>query len=302
MTDYTTRLDPEVRAFIARTDSLYDPDTARRPMAEQRRAYDRLCAAFRQGYPEGVTARDARLGGVPCRRYTPPAPRAGTVVLYFHGGGFVLGGLESHDDICAELAAATGLSLVSADYRLAPEHLHPAQVEDALAVLDALLAEGSDRVILAGDSAGGTVAALAAQARKGPRLAGQVLIYPALGGDSGAGSALTHAYAPMLSREDLLFYETVRFGPDAGRGPDTAWPLRSGGFADLPPAAVFPAECDPLHDDGPAYAARLSAAGVPARSVTGRGLVHGWLRARHMSARAAEEFAVIAAAIAGFAR
>lgn len=300
MPDYDRLLDPEVRAFVAKTESLYDPDTALRPLEDQRRAYDRLCAAFRRGLPDGVTATDAPLGGVPCRHYRPDNAAAGATVLYFHGGGYVLGGLASHDEICAELSARTRLPLVSVDYRLAPEHRHPAQERDALAALDALLAATGDRVVLAGDSAGGTLAALAAAARRGERLAGQVLIYPALGGDLSSGSAVTHAHAPLLSRDDMLFYEGIRFG--GGRGPDTAWPLRTGDFAGLPPTVIFAAEYDPLFDDGPAYAARIAAAGGRALCLADHGLVHGWLRARYMSARAEVAFARIADAIAGLAR
>lgn len=299
MPDYARLLDPEVRAFIAKTDSLYDPDTALKPLAEQRRAYDRLCAAFRRPYPDGVTATDAPLGGVPCRHYRPGNARPGATTLYFHGGGYVLGGLDSHDDICAELSALTGRALIAVDYRLAPEHLHPAERDDALATLDALLARGGDRVVLAGDSAGGTLAALAAAARPSPRIAGQVLIYPALGTEYSTGPLPLHADAPMLTQADVMFYEGIRFG--GGRGPDTAWPLRAGPFAGLPPTVIFTAECDPLAGDGPAYAARITAAGGQAQSIEEPGLVHGYLRARHMSARAGASFAAIAAAIAALA-
>ncbi len=299
MPDYTTLLDPEIRAFIAKTDSLYDPETARQPLAEQRRAYDRLCAAFRRGYPEGVTATDAPFGGVPCRHYRPRGARPGATILYFHGGGYVVGGLDSHDDICAELAAMTGRALIAVDYRLAPEHLDPAQSDDALDALDALLGQGDDRVVLAGDSAGGTLAALAAAARKSSRIAGQVLIYPALGADYSEGAALLHADAPMLTREDMVYYEGVRFG--GGPGPDTAWPLRAGGFEGLPPTVIFTAECDPLAGDGPAYARRIAAAGGQAQCFEERGLVHGYLRARHMSGRAGASFVAIAAAIGALA-
>ncbi|OYX45538.1 MAG: hypothetical protein B7Z02_00845 [Rhodobacterales bacterium 32-67-9] len=299
MPDYARLLDPEIRAFIAKTDRLYDPDTATRPLAEQRRAYDRLCAAFRRPYPDAVTATDAPLGGVPCRHYHPDKARPGATILYFHGGGYVLGGLDSHDDICAELSALTGRALIAVDYRLAPEHLHPAERDDALAALDALLARGGDRVVLAGDSAGGTLAALAAAARPSPRIDGQVLIYPALGTEYSIGPAPLHAEAPMLTSADMAFYEGIRFG--GGPGPDTAWPLRADRFTGLPPTVIFTAECDPLAGDGPAYAARITGAGGRAQSIEEPGLVHGYLRARHMSARAGASFAAIAAAIAALA-
>ena len=298
--DYDTLLDPEMRAFVAKVDALYDPATAFAPLGDQRAAYDRLCAAFDFPHPAGVVATDVTLGGRPCRRYVPWDAHPGVTVLYAHGGGYVVGSLASHDAICAELAALSGLRLVAVDYRLAPEHLHPAQIEDVLAALDALLA-GGDSVVLAGDSAGGTLAALAAAARKGPRLAGQVLIYPALGAGMDTASMQLHANAPGLTRGDMKFYEGVRFARGVKGGAD-AWPLLAADFDGLPPTVLFPAECDPLADDAELYAARLRAAGVPAEVITGRGLVHGHLRARHMSSAAGAHFRTIAGALARLAK
>ena len=136
MTDYKTLIDAETWAFIERTNSYYPPDTIDYTIAEQRAIYDRMCREFFAGYPEGVTAETTFIAG---RRTTsrsasiaPPAPEQAAMVLYFHGGGFILGGLDSHDDVCAELCARTGYEVVSVDYRLAPEHLHPAAFDDAL--------------------------------------------------------------------------------------------------------------------------------------------------------------------------
>lgn len=298
--DYERLLDPEMRAFVARVDALYDPATAFAPLSAQRAAYDRLCAAFDYPHPAGLRTEELTLGGRPCRRYSPPGARPGVVVLYAHGGGYVVGSLESHDAICAELAALAGLELVAVDYRLAPEHLHPAQIEDVLAALDALLAGSDDRIVLAGDSAGGTLAALAAAERRGQRLAGQALIYPALGAGTETPSMHRHAGAPGLTRADMRFYEGVRFARGEAGGAD-AWPLLATDFRGLPPTVIFPAECDPLADDAELYAERLRAAGTPAEVVTGHGLVHGHLRARHMSAAAARHFREIATALSRFA-
>lgn len=300
MPDYDRLLDAEIRAFVAKTNSLYAADAATLPMEAQRRTYDRLCAAFHHGRPPGVTAIDAPLAGVPCRHYRPTPATGGATVLYFHGGGYVLGGLDSHDDICAELSARTGRPLISVDYRLAPEHRYPAQEDDAVRVLDALLASGADRIVLAGDSAGGTLAAHAAAARRGPRLVGQVLIYPALGGDYATGAGAVHAEAPLLSRADMEFYQAVRM-PTGVAPIDAALPLRAACFAGLPPTVIFTAECDPIADDGPAYARRIAEAGGQAQCFEEKGLVHGYLRARHMSAAAAASFVRIAAAIAALA-
>lgn len=302
--DYETLIDAETWAFIRATDGWYPPETATFPIARQRAIYDAMCRAFHKGYPPELQVRDAPLGAVPCRIYEPPHPVA--TILYLHGGGFVVGGLESHDDVCAEIAAASVCRVVAADYRLAPEHPHPAQFEDCLAVLMAVDARWQGRLILAGDSAGGNLAAaLCHHARDhgGPGIAGQVLIYPGLGGDTDRGSYLSHGNAPMLTRDDVLFYQSVRHaGGLVPQGDPTSQPLRDDRFADLPPTLIHAAECDPLCDDGPAYAARITAAGGQARCVIDRGLVHGHLRARHSVARAGQAFAHVCDAISALAQ
>ncbi|MEO5619490.1 MAG: alpha/beta hydrolase [Cypionkella sp.] len=296
-TDYQSLIDAETWAFIARTDASYPPDAAQLDVAGQRRVYDAMCAVFAQAYPQGITAQDEVIAGIPCRRYTGAKP----AIVYFHGGGFVVGGLHSHDDVCAEIAARTGCEVVSVDYRLSPEHLHPAAYDDACAVTRAMAAEGP--VILAGDSAGGNLAAAAAAGLRGQVAPlGQVLIYPGLGGDRSKGSYLTHAQAPMLTLADVNFYAGIRHG-GAEPGPDpTVAPLQATDFSGLPPTFALAAECDPLADDAEAYAAALRAAGGEAVSVTAQGMVHGCLRARHQSARAARAFDQICAALSNFAQ
>jgi len=288
-TDYQSLIDAPTWAFIAKTAESYPDDTASASVADQRRIYDAMCATFACDYPPGVTARDIAVAGVACRDYAGGRP----TVVYFHGGGFVVGGLHSHDSICAEICAVTGFRVVSVDYRLSPEHPHPAAFDDAVAVTRALLAAGP--VVLVGDSAGGNLAAAAAHALRGPGLLGQVLIYAGLGGDPGVGSYLTHAQAPMLTRDDVLFYAGIR-----RNAPDdpSALPLLEPDLSGLPPVVAFSAECDPIADDGLHYCARLTAAGIPARRVLEPGLVHGYLRARHTVPRAAASFARITSAIA----
>lgn len=296
--DYQTLIDAPTWAFIKATEAHYPPDAATYTIAQQREVYDRMCRAFHRGYPPGVTAEDRRIAGVPCRIFAGKGP----AILYLHGGGYVVGGLESHDDICAEIRAATGLTVVCADYRLSPEHRHPAALEDALAVARALAVDGP--ILLAGDSAGGNLAAAAAHIlRHEPvTVLGQVLIYPGLGGDTGRGSYLSHAHAPMLTREDVLFYAGIRHG-GTPPGPDpTVSPLADTDFAGLPPTVTFGAECDPLCDDAGDYAAAIAAAGGRAHSFTEQGLVHAYLRARHSVPRAAASFARITAALSALAK
>lgn len=299
--DYKTLIDAATWDFIRTTDAAYPPDTATLSIADQRAIYDRMCRAFHRGYPAGVTAQDRPFGGVPCRHY----PGSGATVVYFHGGGFVVGGLHSHDDICAEIRATCGFHVVSVDYRLCPEHPHPAAFDDAVAATRAISAELPHPLILAGDSAGGNLAAATAQAvgrNQALGIAGQILIYPGLGGDRNAGSYLTHAAAPMLTRDDVLFYARTRHAGAEPPPDPTFAPLSDKDFSGLPPTLAIAAECDPLADDAHAYAAAITAAGGKAVAVTETGLVHGYLRARATVPRAAASFARITSAITSLAR
>jgi acetyl esterase len=294
--DYQSLIDTPTWAFIRQTESHYPPDTVSLGIADQRRIYDRMCRAFHRGYPPGVTAQDQSIADVPCRIY----PGAGPTVIYLHGGGFVVGGLDSHDDVCAEIRARTGLTVVAVDYRLCPEHPHPAAYDDCLAVARAL----AGPLLLAGDSAGGNLAAALAHALRGTgRVLGQVLIYPGLGGPRGQGSRLSHAHAPMLTAADVAFYAGIRYGGPPPDPPDpTASPLDAVDFTGLPPTLAIAAECDPLADDAAAYAAAICAAGGRAHAITEAGLVHGYLRARASVPRAAASFDRIIDTLTAFAQ
>lgn len=300
--DYSQIIDAPTWDFIRRSEASYPPDTATLSIADQRRIYDALCRAFHRGYPPGMMPEDRPFGGVPCRLY----PGQGGTVVYFHGGGFVVGGLHSHDDICAELCAATGMTVISVDYRLSPEHPHPAAYDDAVAATCAIAAECTAPLLLVGDSAGGNLAASVAQGigRNGSLgISGMVLIYPGLGGNPDAGSYVTHAQAPMLTREDVLFYGRIRHGDGPQPPPDPTFaPLSDDNFAGLPPTLAIAAECDPLADDAVTYAARLTAARTPARAVTEAGLVHGYLRARTTVPRAAASFDRITRTLSAMAK
>ncbi|NUB45116.1 alpha/beta hydrolase [Fertoebacter nigrum] len=292
--DYQTLIDAETWPFIRATEACYPPDAVGLSVDDQRRVYDRMCRAFHRGHPPGVAVQDGRRAGVPVRNYTFGPPAA--TLVYLHGGGFVVGGLDSHDDVCAEICAATGLHVISADYRLVPEHRHPAAYDDALAVARAV--EGP--LLLAGDSAGGALAASVAHALRG-RVAGMVLIYPGLGGDRNRGSYLTHAAAPMLTRDDVLYYAALRHDGPEPADDVTAAALAARDFTALPPTVIISAECDPLADDGRDYRDAILAAGGRAAWICEPGLVHGYLRARHSVARARDSFSRITGALAGLA-
>lgn len=282
--------EPGILAFHKRCEEFYPADAVDADIAQQRAWYDVLCAEFDAPSPPGLTRQDSKIGGrIPIRRYRPAKIATQTQVFYIHGGGFVVGSLESHDAICAELAYAAKAELVSVDYRLAPEHVWPAAFDDCFEVLQSLLADGRP-LIVAGDSAGGNLAAgvvLKAQAERLEGIVGQVLIYPGLGGDLVSGSYVEMAEAPGLSTADVAYYREVLKAP-----PDNplAHPLKADDFAGLPPAYITSAHFDPLRDDAAGYAQRLIADGVNVTYRDEPQMIHAWLRARHMSEGAREGF------------
>lgn len=215
-------------------------------------------------------------GGVPVRIYRAKAD-AWASILYLHGGGWVTGGIEESDLFARELAAATGCSVVSVGYRLAPEAPFPAALEDAEAVLDWM--PNNLPVVVMGDSAGGnlaTVLAMRARDRRGPAIAAQVLAYPVTDAGMATESYRIFADGPLLSAK-LLDWFWGHYLPDveARRHPHAS-PLL-GHLEDLPPAFVLTAENDPLRDEGEAYAEALKAAGVPVRARRYDGQIHGFL-------------------------
>lgn len=295
--------DPEVVEFITRTLAFYPADAYGYTVEQNRAVYDKYCAAFRRERPPGIVAEDLAIEAsgparkIPARRYRAKEARGDIAVLYLHGGGMVVGGLHSHDDVCAEIAARTGIEVVAADYRLAPENPHPAFTDDAEAAFLHLAGSGK-KVIIAGDSAGGNLTAavcLRRKAKGAPVPIGQLLIYPGLGGDPRKGSYLENAEAPLLTTEEALSYFRIISG---GRertqvsDPDIM-PIKAADFSGLPPAFVVTADIDPLRDDGKDYVEAIRRAGGVAAYRNEPELVHGYLRARAMSRRAAGSFSAI---------
>ncbi|MFV3327336.1 alpha/beta hydrolase [Pseudomonas sp. NY15372] len=274
-------------AFVERTRAFAVADTS---LAAQRAAYSRMAAAFTPPPPAGVQVRDLRHAQLPpLRLFYParPAPPGGwPTAMFLHGGGWILGDLNSHAFFCAELAMRLGLLIVAVDYRLAPEHPFPAALEDSLAawraLRDGVVDEPIDRSRMAvvGDSAGGNLAAalcLALRDADEQQPCAQVLIYPALG-DENTASRHACADAPLLSCEDLQACLDA-YLPASTRS-YLALPLRAHDLCGLAPAFISVAEFDPLRDDGLLYAERLRGDGVAVEYFPGHGLVHGYLRAR----------------------
>lgn len=282
--------EPGILAFHKRCEAFYPAGAVDAPISQQRAWYDALCAEFDAPAPEGLMRQDEIVGGrVPVRRYRPAEIATQTRIFYIHGGGFVVGSLESHDAICAEIAHAARAELVSVDYRLAPEHVWPAAFDDCFEVLTWLLADGRPLVV-AGDSAGGNLAAgiaIKAKTEAVGGIVGQVLIYPGLGGDLMSGSYAEMADAPGLSTADVLYYRDVLKAP-----PENAFahPLKAGDLSGLPPAYITSAHFDPLRDDAAVYAERLIAAGVNVIYRDEPQMIHAWMRARYVSEGAQEGF------------
>jgi acetyl esterase len=300
---YEDLIDEEVWDFIRKTSSFFPADATALSIVEQRQLYIKMCSAFKPQADQSVKRSNYSISkrAVPVREYQAESDNKDLpIVIYYHGGGFVVGNLDSHDDVCAAICAFTGFKVISCDYKLSPEFKHPQAFDDATAVFQSVAQNTSQPVILVGDSAGATLAAsVSSKARNGiNKVAAQVLIYPYLGGPKDSGSAVEHADAPMLSTADMKYYDQMRV--DSSQPfphDDTFAPLWSEDFSKLPPTAIFSAQCDPLCDDGPLYAHKIQLAGGEAHCTVEAGLVHGYLRARHNSVRAKDSFERILLAI-----
>jgi len=281
-------LDPHFQAMFDEQARNAPPPPAERLPAELVRAgyrAQRISQNLRTS-PAGVEARDLSVGGaagpIPARLYTPAdAATPSGLVVYFHGGGFVIGDLETHDAHCRRLAFHSGQRVMAVDYRLAPEHPFPAGHDDALAAtrwaFDHAAELGADpaRIGVGGDSAGGNLAAsVALDLRSDPerRLKLQLLIYPAVWPELETASRRERD-GPVLSKAAMAWFEaSLAFAghPDAYR----ATPARAKDLAGLPTAYLVTAGFDPLEHEGRDYAAALGASGTPARHINYPSLVH----------------------------
>lgn len=273
-------LDPQIAALLAGPEGM--ATTVRDP--RRLRAEHDAGTAEVAGRPEPIAAVRELRAAVPARVYEPADPHG--VVLYLHGGGWVIGSLDSYDQVGRMLANASGARVVLPDYRLAPEHPYPAALEDAERALELAfeLADG-EPVAVAGDSAGGALAAVLARRHAG-RLAAQLLVYPVLDTGMASDSYVTFADGFRLTADDMAWF-IAQYGGDPA-DPDVS-PLRAPDLRGLPPATILLASHDVLRDEGEAYAVRLREAGVAATVHVWPGTVHGFLRwpAKVDAARAA---------------
>lgn len=304
--------DPGIQAYVdhARRSMGSLAGLANVSLAERRLRADRYAALVQEPYPETLKVSDTYivLAGreIPVRIYRPDSPAPQPAIIYLHGGSFVAGSPQGHDFITASLACNTGAQVLSVHYRRAPENPYPAPTDDCYEALcwaareaDALGVD-PDRLAIAGDSAGGNLAAacaLLARDRQGPALRMQALIYPTLDADLDSPSYRENVNDAFLTR-DAMAFALKSFLADALDTQDGyALPMRARNHGGLPPAYLLLADHDPLLSDGLRYGELLAGAGVPAQVKVVKGMIHGFLRARRMSQAADDAFHEMCAAL-----
>ncbi len=280
-------LAPEIEALLSELAAQEGPAIYQLSPAEGREMY-RLMRPANPEIPVAAVA-DRRIpgpaGDIPLRIYTPEGTGPFPVYVNFHGGGWVIGDLDTADAACRDICRTAGCVVVSVDYRLAPEHVYPAAVEDCCAAtawvavhMDEL--NGNGRLAVGGESAGGNLAAVVCQWARdngGPAIHYQMLLYPVTDCDFERGSYRENGQGYLLELETMRWFWDHYCPEPSQRQQPQASPLRAGNLAGLPPALVITAEFDPLRDEGEAYAAALHAAGTPAEAVRFDGLIHDFL-------------------------
>jgi acetyl esterase len=283
-----TALDPQAKAVIDLVIKSGRPPYHQLSPKDARQLFRETRPASTPPAPEIGAVSDLRADHVPFRLYRPKGMSASTplpALIFFHGGGWVIGDLETHDVLCRQLTAAAGISVVNVDYRLAPEHRYPAAVEDAWAAVRwverhaAELAIDPTRLAVGGDSAGGNLAAvvaLLARDHGGPSLALQVLTYPVTDVAAESPSYAEFADGFLLTRDSMRWFIEHYVPERKDRLDWRASPLRAASVAGVAPALVVTAGFDPLRDEGEAYARRLREAGVRVDTICYGGMIHGF--------------------------
>ncbi|OBH58209.1 alpha/beta hydrolase [Mycobacterium sp. E2479] len=288
------RLDADAAARIASFGDV--PPMRQRGLAAVRTAIE--AAPLPRDMPEMASVTDLVIPGpadpIPVKIYRPTCDAMGPVLVFFHGGGLVMGSNHSFEPLARALAATAQAAVVAVDYRLAPEFAPPAQFEDAYAATEWVSRHAQElgvdgaRLAVVGDSAGGSLAAavaLAARQRGGPAICAQVLLYPGLDRDMDTASITALADAPMLSRDDIEYLHALAYG-DAGPPQDPYLiPACATDLTGLPAAIVVTAEADPIRDWGEQYAARLRDAAVQTTVTRYPGMCHGFLMRSDATAR-----------------
>ncbi len=280
-------LDPGLKLVLDQLAANPGPQLHELPVAQARVFFDQMQLPRPEVKIASIHDRSipGPEGEIAVRIYNPGGKTSLPALVYFHGGGWVIGSIETHDGSCRDLATRVGCAVISVGYRLAPEHRYPAAAEDCFAatkwVAENAAALGVDpkRIAIGGDSAGGNlsaVVALMARDRRGPALCFQLLIYPVTDADFTRASYRENAEGYLLTTKAMEWF-WGHYVPDATQRKEVyAAPLQAKDLAGLPPAFVLTAEYDPLRDEGEAYAKRLQQAGVPTRLTRYDGAIHGF--------------------------
>jgi acetyl esterase len=298
-------LDPKVRAALDAGGAA--PDYRSQGPALVRTNFNQLAARLPKPLEPIAGVEDRSLeGGVRVRIYRPEGKGPFPVLLYFHGGGWVVGDLESHDHVCRALARRAPALVVNVDYRLAPETAFPGPLDDCEAALRwtasraAELGGRLDRIAVGGDSAGANLAAalaLRVRDRGGPPIALQLLIYPVTDRNFETVSYREFASGFGLTRANMQWFWDCYLPVGSGIPDPQAAPLRAASLKGLPPAFVLSAEFDVLRDEGEAYARRLHKEGVPVRGLRFLGMNHGFIRMAALFPQADHALSVCADAL-----
>ena len=270
-------LDPQVEAVLEMANQFEVSFSDQTP-EEARAMLETVTEMATEDPVEVDDVREEVANGVPVRIYEPEDAPA--TVVFFHGGGFVVGSLDTHDALCRMIADESGLRVVSADYRLAPEHPFPAAVEDAYEATQWAANEYEGKVGVAGDSAGGTLSAvvcLMARDRGLPEVSHQTLIYPATAYDRPMESRAQNASGYFVEADDLIWFLNNYIDSTVHTANPYAFPMRACDFEGVAPAHILTAGYDPLRDEGAAYARRLREDGVEVTHTNYGSMIHGFL-------------------------
>ncbi len=306
------QLDPAVQALFEQMPLLGNYPLWEKSPEQAREEFRAMCHLYdAKVVPIGKTQTieaEGPAGALQLRVYTRVAPGAGTVpaIVYFHGGGFVMGDLDCYDTLCRTLANESGCRVLSLDYRLAPEHPFPAAVEDCFAALKWVEAKAAalfidpNSIVVAGDSAGANLAAvtclLAKDNKDSPRIVFQVLIYPPTQ-MSGVSVVRQHASGYLLDQRSIDWFQSHYIPKDADRTDPRLSPLAAKDASGLPPAYIVTAGFDPLRDEGVAYAEKLRQAGVAVTYVDYPSMIHGFFSMSGLIPLASEAVAAAGQAV-----